>query len=395
MHPSLEQPLHWAWAEESDFTAFRGALRDIGYSPERVATELGLPKVDDLYPLDYRLLPALVERLEQQPGHLAVAITSLLLGLPVPADKLREALKPDSVDLLQRCGLAVETSGTIHAFLSVVPFENVLVVADKLFMNADPDHIPEGLSSENAVWRLDKTTRIMARALPGATWTNALELCCGSGVLSFLAGQHAKDVTGTDINPRAVNVAQFNARLNGSANSRFLVSDLDAALDDARFGLVLMNPPSAPGLVRSWNREGGSSGREVVEAGIAAARQRLADRGLFLTSLHLGYQSDQDIHDWAELHFPRGEYKVAVVRHGESWSAEEYALNEALRKSGPRDFETYRRTYRMYRSGLERHGIGRVAFAVLAARRGGSGVAFNTADLYGTGWEQDIAVLAR
>jgi SAM-dependent methyltransferase len=394
MRQSLEQPLHWAWAEDADFTDFRAVLSQIGYTPQRVAGDLGLTKVDDLYPLDYRLLPALVERLDHKPGPLAMAITLLLLGLPVGADKLRTALKPEGVDFLLRTGLVIEDAGNTHALLSIVPCERLLITADKLFMNADPDYITEGLSSENAVWRLDKTTRIMARALPRKNLDSVLELCCGSGVLSLLASQHAKQVTGTDINPRAVNVAQFNARLNGVVNAQFSVKDLYADAGDARYDYIFMNPPSAPGLVKAWNREGGSSGREVVEAGIAGARARLTEPGLFLTSLHLGYRIEQDIHDWAGPLFPKGEYQVVIVRHHESWSAEEYALNEALRKSGPRDLGTYERTYRMYRAGLAQHGIETIAFAVLAARRGSSGLKINTADLYGTGWEQDIAKLA-
>ncbi len=394
MYQLLERPLHWDWAEDADFTAFREALTALGYTPERVAAELGLAKVDDLYPLDYRLLPALIERLEQKPGPLPVTITSLLLGLPVRSDKLSKALKPQGTDFLQRTGLAVEGSGTIHALLSVVPFQDRLITADKLFMNADPDNVCEGLSSENAVWRLDKTTSIMSRALPQKALGHVLELCSGSGVLSFLASPHATRVAGTDINPRAVNVAQFNARLNGVANAQFSVGDLYAGAGDARYGCIFMNPPSAPGLVRAWSREGGSSGREVVEAGIVGARHRLTDQGLFMTSLHLGYRAHQDICDWATRQFPVDQYQTVIVRHHESWSAEEYSLNEALRKSGPRDLGTYQRTYRTYRAGLAAHNIGTVAFGVLAARRGSSGFELNTVDLYGTGWEQGIAALA-
>jgi hypothetical protein len=201
-------------------------------------------------------------------------------------------------------------------------------------------------------------------------------------------------VTGTDINPRAINVAQFNARLNGMTNVQFSLSDLDANLGETHYDCIFMNPPSAPGLVKAWNREGGSTGREVVEAGIAAAHARLNDGGWFLTSLHLGYNTDQDIIDWAARSFPRDEYRTVIIRHNESWGADEYALNEALRKSGPRDLETYRRTYRMYRAGLGKHGIGTIAFAVLAARRDASpGFELVTADLYAAGWERTIAAL--
>lgn len=395
MHQSLEQPLYWAWAGELDFSAIRARLAAIGYTPQNVAADLGLGNTDDLYPLDYRLLPAILDRLEASPDPRAVAVTSLLLGLPVDAAKLRAALTPESVDFLQRAGLVAAESGAIHALLSIVPFEGLLIVADKLFMNADPEVLPEGLSSENAVWRLDRTTRIMSQALPRKQWDRALETCCGSGVLSLLLALQAGQLLGADINPRAVNLAQFNARLNGSANVEFRHSDLFAETGDKRYGLIFMNPPSAPGLVKAWNREGGGSGREVVEAGIAGARPRLTEDGLFLTSLHLGYRADQDILDWTARQFPRDEYRTVIVRHSESWSAEEYALNEALRKCGPRDFEAYHRTYRMYRESLSALGIERIAFAVLAARPSPRpGTQLVTEDLYGGDWPALLAPVA-
>ncbi|MCU0606022.1 MAG: methyltransferase [Candidatus Edwardsbacteria bacterium] len=394
MGNSLENPLQWDWAGDADFAAFREELAGIGYAPAEAAAELGVPSVEALYPLDYRLLPVLLDRLESSSRPRAVAVKLLLLGLPVRSQPLCAALADRSVDFMLRAGLAVEQEGMFHALLSVVPFQHLQVVSDKLFMNADPGFTAEGLSSENAVWRLDRTTRIMARALPRRGWRSVLEPCCGSGALSLLLAGRAGRITGTDINPRAVNVARFNARLNGAANAEFRQGDLYAGLGQEHHDLILANPPSAPGLVRAWNREGGTAGREVVEPAIAGALPRLADGGLLLCSLHLGYRDDRDIQDWVARQFPAGEYRTLVVRHAEHWSADEYALNEALRKSGPRDLETYRRTYRMYRDGLERGGIGTVAFAVLAARRGGNGSALVSDELYQPGWERRIVDLA-
>lgn len=393
MNQALEQPLRWDWASDQDFEAFRDSLAGIGYAPDLVSADLGLASADALYPLDYRLLPQWLDRLEASDAPRTAAVTLLLLGLPVAAHRLRTALTDRSVEFLRRTGLAVEQEGSFHALLSVVPFERLLVVSDKLFMNADPEFAAEGLSSENAVWRLDRTTRIMARALPRTARRSVLEPCCGSGALSLLLAATAGRIAGTDINPRAVNVAGFNARLNGVANAEFRQGDLYQGLGEGGHDLVLVNPPSAPGLVRAWNREGGVAGREVVEPAIAGALPRLGDGGLFLCSLHLGYRDDRDIQAWVARQFPAGGFRTLVVRHSEHWTAEEYALNEALRKSGPRDLETYRRTYRMYRDGLDRNGIAAVAFAVLAAHRGPSGSDLRTADLYGAGWERMISGL--
>ncbi|MDI6739427.1 MAG: methyltransferase [Candidatus Edwardsbacteria bacterium] len=384
----LDNPLHWAWAEEADFSAFRAVLADLGYTPQNVAADLGLSKVDDLYPLDYRLLPALVERLEKIDGPCAAACRLLLLGLPVEADQLTRSIFPGALKFLINSGLVFEQGGMLHALLSIVPFEDLVIVADKLFMNADPEARIEGLSSDNAVWRIDKTTLIMAKALFRKPWERALDLGCGSGVLALLAAKKSEQVTGADINPRAVNVAQFNARLNGISNCNFMACDLYRELAGQKYDYIFSNPPSAPGLVKAWNREGGGSGREIVEASLNGAAEYLNYDGIFQSTVHLGYVKDEDIAQWAGSFLPRNLFRTLIVKHAETWDAETYALNEAFQKAGSRDFPAYQRAYQMYKTGLQANRIEQITFAMLTSKRtkGAGGIEVLQADLHGGDW---------
>lgn len=75
---------------------------------------------------------------------------------------------------------------------------------------------------------------------------STLDLCTGSGVHALVAARHSKHVVATDINPRALHFAEFNAWLNGITNIEFQQGDLFRAVEDSAFDLILSNPPYIP-----------------------------------------------------------------------------------------------------------------------------------------------------
>ncbi len=71
----------------------------------------------------------------------------------------------------------------------------------------------------------------------------ALDLGCGAGVLALDTLTGARHVTAVDVNPRAVALTRFNAALNGCGNVTTHAGDLFAPLGEARFDLIISNPP--------------------------------------------------------------------------------------------------------------------------------------------------------
>ncbi len=250
----------------------------------------------------------------------------------------------------------------------------------------------EYLSSDNLVWRLDKTSYIMARGLLRDRCDNALDLGCGSGLQSLLLAESVKQVTGVDINPRAVNLARFNALLNGIKNVHFICGDMYQAVSGQKFQRIVSNPPSAPGLVKAWNREGGISGRELVEEILSGARDHLEYGGICQTTLHLGYNEDKDIVLWLNKYLPEKDFKSFIIKHTDERESAEYALQEAYQKSGPRDYGTFQRTYQIYRAGLKAAGIERISFGLLSAKfiEGVQPLSIKTADLLNETLEYNI-----
>ncbi|MBP5330926.1 MAG: class I SAM-dependent methyltransferase [Lachnospiraceae bacterium] len=75
-----------------------------------------------------------------------------------------------------------------------------------------------------------------------------VDLGCGVGIVGIVIKScfMAFDVTGVDINSRAVALASVNA-INNGINCRFLSSDILFAVRDERFDIIATNPPVRAG----------------------------------------------------------------------------------------------------------------------------------------------------
>ena len=104
-----------------------------------------------------------------------------------------------------------------------------------------------------------------------------LELCAGTGVAALRAARRgAAEAWATDIAPRCVEFARFNARLNDLADRvRVVESDAWSALGGETFDLVVAHPPYVPALSHRFDfRDGGADGEQVarrIVEGLGAA----------------------------------------------------------------------------------------------------------------------------
>ncbi len=108
---------------------------------------------------------------------------------------------------------------------------------------------------------------------------NALEVGCGSGLLSIIMAKSGALVSAVDINPAAVEATNQNAAKNNVVVKAF-VSDM---FENVRgtFDLIVFNPPYLPigddpnDIIYS----GGSSGREIIELFVSQAKDYLKKNG--------------------------------------------------------------------------------------------------------------------
>ena len=119
--------------------------------------------------------------------------------------------------------------------------------------------------------------------LIGPSPGDVLDVGCGAGTMALVAAARgARWAVGVDLSERAVAVARWNARLNGS-RAEFRGGDLLAPVAGERFDLVLSQPPYVvlpPGLVATTYLHGGPLGEELALRFAAAFPAALLPGGL-------------------------------------------------------------------------------------------------------------------
>ncbi|MFV0452614.1 MAG: methyltransferase, partial [Propioniciclava sp.] len=109
----------------------------------------------------------------------------------------------------------------------------------------------------------------------------ALDLGTGCGIQSLHLAGHADRVVATDLNPRALRLAQWTAALNGIEVDLYRGS-LYEPVDDQRFDLIVTNPPyvmAPPTGGPLVYREGVLPGDDLMRAVVTGGGQRLAPGG--------------------------------------------------------------------------------------------------------------------
>lgn len=119
--------------------------------------------------------------------------------------------------------------------------------------------------------RLDVGTAVLFRETePPAAGTRVLDLGCGYGVIGLAAAASGAEVTGVDVNERALLLANENAAANGLTASFVLPSAVD---DGERFDEIWSNPPIRVGkaalhdLLLTWLPRLAPGGRAVMVVG--------------------------------------------------------------------------------------------------------------------------------
>jgi len=150
----------------------------------------------------------------------------------VAASKLpREVL-----ELLLNCGLLKAEAGFLVSMAAVLPFRGMWIASDyypRDGMEFGADKVI-GVNL-SAVHLLHLTLR--------RPWSASLDLGTGCGIQALFAAAHSHSVTATDLNPRACDLAAFNASLNGVANMECLQGDRFQPVSSRSFDLIVSNPP--------------------------------------------------------------------------------------------------------------------------------------------------------
>jgi SAM-dependent methyltransferase len=195
-----------------------------------------------------------------------------LLGDAVPASDLLEPLGLELATLAD-LGLLRPVDGAFRATVSLVPYADSWFASDFLRRHSE--------SPADYVMGLSPVSRMLGALTPRQHGTTALELGCGAGWLGLQLRRAGMQVTGTDICPRALELARFNQRLAGSGAIEWRQGHWFEPVAGRRFDLIVCNPPfvQSPGGPLTF-RETAPGSKPACEDISGGLREHLEPGGL-------------------------------------------------------------------------------------------------------------------
>lgn len=204
----------------------------------------------------------------------------------------------------------------------------------------------------------------------------ALDLGTGCGIQALHAARHAKRVIATDISPRALQLARFNAELNGVTNIEFRDGSLFEPVAE-RFGHVVSNPPfvitprGIAGIPAYEYRDGGMVGDALVASVVTSVEMHLEPGGVAQLLGNWEYRAGADGLDRVEQWVRLTGLDAWVVER-ERQDVEQYA-ETWIRDGGTRAGPEFDELYTAWLDDFASRGVTHVGFGYLTLRRPLSG----------------------
>lgn len=384
--PVTPVPAHFpppcARPDPGDLDNLRADLETAAYTPDGVAGFLGELAGAALHrdePLPAR------RRIVAEPGPSATVIALMTLGDAADADQVTLAFPRTGVDGLDRLGLlARPADGTgrsrVTASCDLRPYgdeTHAWWVASDLGELATesplhPEHVlgVGGASATLASWT------------PRQPATRALDLGTGCGVQALHLNSHCARVVATDISPRALGFAAFNAALAGQ-DWDLRRGDLLEPVAGEQFDLVVSNPPFVitprrDDVPRYTYRDAGERGDTVVRRLVRGVGEHLAPGGIAHFLGNWEVQRGQDWRDvwreWLDGARSGGGRLDALVVQREVQDPCEYAQTWA-RDGGHRPgTPAYRALLAAWLDDFAARGVESIGFGVITLSRSPAGV---------------------
>jgi SAM-dependent methyltransferase len=255
-------------------------LRAAGYEAARIQERLATG--DELLARSPEL-PSYLRRLGDA-DELALLLRLFLLGVPVRRAALEELVAASLRGRLAGAGLLVPDGDVVHGAVRIVPHDQLLIASDHAGgAEGHADHVPG----------VHRPSVALAHLTVRGHGERALDVGTGNGIQAILLAAHAERVVATDVNPRALRYAAFNAALNGAGNVETRHGSFFEPVDGERFDLVVANPPYVVSPESAYLfRDGGRRGDAVSEHVVRAAPAALAAGGF--ASLLIAWALDPD-----------------------------------------------------------------------------------------------------
>lgn len=264
---------------------------------------------------------------------------------------------------LESIGLLVREGARVRSLIRLMPHAGHYHAGD----------FPERQLSEKGdfVMGLSPSTRALGSLVPPGDFQRVLEVACGMGWLARQLAARGADVTATDLNPRALEIARLNGRLSGTDSIRLLEGDLlDPVRDASPFDLIVCNPPYVlspdGGLVFRETTHGAPG--DVCKRLVADVPALLKQGGIAVIMINWGHESDDDWRDEPFSWLGGGEVQAWLFQNDASTPGD-YAwtwIRHDPRFSSPDDIGQEMGRWLSY---LQQHRIRRISSGFLILRR--------------------------
>ncbi|HYK91258.1 MAG TPA: class I SAM-dependent methyltransferase [Acidobacteriota bacterium] len=217
---------------DDDISKVREAFTAAGFNEKAILDALGITSISSLKLLSKEsVLPRIVGD-----APLTVLLRLFVAGLPCEAKAARRVLGPLDLDRWIKGGLLHARQDRFMGAVAMIAMDDLLLAFDRIWVGQEDepsDHVMGPSDSANFLSRL---------AIPRPCG-HSLDLGTGSGLLALIEASQSRHVVATDVTPRAVAFARFNARLNGRTNIEVLQGDLFEPVAGRTFDRIISNPP--------------------------------------------------------------------------------------------------------------------------------------------------------
>lgn len=265
-----------------DGNTFKKVLSDAGYSQTALAETLGISYAHERQDVE------VVYRRVRTDSPYNILVRLFWLGRAVPESSLHRELASLDIEELVGIGLLNSNDGMIQSAAKLAPYHDLLLVSDfapEIHRELPADHVLGVGAASLTLASLTVRRRVKT----------ALDIGTGAGIQAFLAIGHADHVIGTDTNPRALNFARFNAKLNGIDGIEWREGSFYEPVAEQQFELLVSNPPyvispESRFIFRDTNLPGDAVSEKVVRG----AGQRLSEGGFACILFNWHHQDEMD-----------------------------------------------------------------------------------------------------
>ncbi|MEU1980293.1 methyltransferase [Nocardia sp. NPDC019395] len=221
----------------------RTALTRVGYNAGNLLEVLGTEAHSALG----RAESVPVRRIARSAGELGTLVRLFLLGDALAEQDVAAALAPVAVADAVAAGLLTSAGDQVRAALDLRPLDTG--AGTRWVLSDLDDSMHRRTLTEDHVLGVGHASLSLLRATPTAAVGSVLDLGTGCGVQAVHAATYARSVTATDVNPRALWLAEATAALNELELELIAGSWFDPVAG-RRFDQVVANPPFVVGPAR-------------------------------------------------------------------------------------------------------------------------------------------------